>query len=256
MSALQLQISVRAEGFSCCIPLVLIASLILSWLTGCQSIWFNASRCPNFLGSMCSHLYCVVRMGEHLQVFSVLSKWHGVCGSVWENRSRNNLWHVHLKDIPILLVGLLVPRKHSFRLKSLGWSVACFEKLAGLFQSPVKVNGHLHCILLWGGVWYFLAEAVWIIPFLCVFSASAWIKVEQLKPYHAHKEEMIKINKGKRFQQAVDAVEEFLRRAKGKDQVRDSMILDLCQCQTNYFCIVTNRLNITQTQNSILMKCQ
>ena len=30
MSALQLQISVRAEGFSCCIPLVLIASLILS----------------------------------------------------------------------------------------------------------------------------------------------------------------------------------------------------------------------------------
>lgn len=44
--------------------------------------------------------------------------------------------------------------------------------------------------------------------------------MEQLKPYHAHKEEMIKINKGKRFQQAVDAVEEFLRRAKGKDQVR------------------------------------
>ncbi|KAM8777669.1 cytokine-like nuclear factor N-PAC isoform 3-T3 [Rhynchonycteris naso] len=46
----------------------------------------------------------------------------------------------------------------------------------------------------------------------------AWIKVEQLKPYHAHKEEMIKINKGKRFQQAVDAVEEFLRRTKGKEQ--------------------------------------
>uniref|UniRef100_A0ABM5EZA2 Cytokine-like nuclear factor N-PAC n=1 Tax=Pogona vitticeps TaxID=103695 RepID=A0ABM5EZA2_9SAUR len=46
----------------------------------------------------------------------------------------------------------------------------------------------------------------------------AWIKVEQLKPYHAHKEEMIKINKGKRFQQAVDAVEEFLKKGKGKDQ--------------------------------------
>lgn len=43
--------------------------------------------------------------------------------------------------------------------------------------------------------------------------------MEQLKPYHAHKEEMIKINKGKRFQQAVDAVEEFLKKAKGKDQV-------------------------------------
>ncbi|KAG7491992.1 hypothetical protein MATL_G00009690 [Megalops atlanticus] len=46
----------------------------------------------------------------------------------------------------------------------------------------------------------------------------AWIKVEQLKPYHPHKEEMIKINKGKRFQQAVDAVEEFLRKSKGKEQ--------------------------------------
>ncbi|KAI5629461.1 putative oxidoreductase GLYR1 isoform X2, partial [Silurus asotus] len=47
----------------------------------------------------------------------------------------------------------------------------------------------------------------------------AWIKVEQLKPYHPHKDEMIKINKGKRFQQAVDAVEEYLKKAKGKDQV-------------------------------------
>lgn len=44
--------------------------------------------------------------------------------------------------------------------------------------------------------------------------------MEQLKPYHAHKDEMIKINKGKRFQQAVDAVEDFLKKAKGKEQVR------------------------------------
>lgn len=51
---------------------------------------------------------------------------------------------------------------------------------------------------------------------------SAWIKVEQLKPYHPHKEEMIKINKGKRFQQAVDAVEEYLKKAKGKEQVSSS----------------------------------
>ncbi|XP_062388701.1 cytokine-like nuclear factor N-PAC isoform X5 [Sardina pilchardus] len=50
----------------------------------------------------------------------------------------------------------------------------------------------------------------------------AWIKVEQLKPYHPHKEEMIKINKGKRFQQAVDAVEEFLKKGKGKDQSTES----------------------------------
>uniref|UniRef100_A0AAZ3Q0P0 Cytokine-like nuclear factor N-PAC n=1 Tax=Oncorhynchus tshawytscha TaxID=74940 RepID=A0AAZ3Q0P0_ONCTS len=50
----------------------------------------------------------------------------------------------------------------------------------------------------------------------------AWIKVEQLKPYHPHKEEMIKINKGKRFQQAVDAVEDFLKKKEkqgGKEQV-------------------------------------
>jgi len=53
-----------------------------------------------------------------------------------------------------------------------------------------------------------------------VVPCSAWIKVEQLKPYHAHKEEMIKINKGKRFQQAVDAVEDFLKKAKGKEPVR------------------------------------
>lgn len=55
--------------------------------------------------------------------------------------------------------------------------------------------------------------------------SSAWIKVEQLKPYHLHKEEMIKINKGKRFQQAVDAVEEFLRKTKGKDQVSEWVLL-------------------------------
>ncbi|XP_041085188.1 putative oxidoreductase GLYR1 isoform X4 [Polyodon spathula] len=46
----------------------------------------------------------------------------------------------------------------------------------------------------------------------------AWIKVEQLKPYHPHKEDMIKINKGKRFQQAVDAVEEFLKKSRGREQ--------------------------------------
>lgn len=53
-----------------------------------------------------------------------------------------------------------------------------------------------------------------------MYHSSAWIKVEQLKPYHTHKEEMIKINKGKRFQQAVDSVEDYLKKAKGKEQVR------------------------------------
>ncbi|XP_075686816.1 cytokine-like nuclear factor N-PAC isoform X2 [Rhinoderma darwinii] len=46
----------------------------------------------------------------------------------------------------------------------------------------------------------------------------AWIKVEQLKPYLANKEEMTKGNKGKRFQQAVDAVEEFLKKVKAKQE--------------------------------------
>ncbi|KAM4023948.1 cytokine-like nuclear factor N-PAC [Anomaloglossus baeobatrachus] len=46
----------------------------------------------------------------------------------------------------------------------------------------------------------------------------AWIKVEQLQPYHLHKEEMIKSNKGKRFQQSVDAVEEFLKKVKAKQE--------------------------------------
>ncbi|XP_069840400.1 cytokine-like nuclear factor N-PAC isoform X1 [Dendropsophus ebraccatus] len=46
----------------------------------------------------------------------------------------------------------------------------------------------------------------------------AWIKVEQLKPYHPHKEEMIKANKGKRFQQAVDAVEEFIKKVKARQE--------------------------------------
>lgn len=61
-------------------------------------------------------------------------------------------------------------------------------------------------------------------PSLSPSLPSAWIKVEQLKPYHPHKEEMIKINKGKRFQQAVDAVEEFLKKGKGKDQVTSPLL--------------------------------
>lgn len=84
-----------------------------------------------------------------------------------------------------------------------------------------------------------LAYAVWIKLFLCLFSTSAWIKVEQLKPYHAHKEEMIKINKGKRFQQAVDAVEEFLRRAKGKDQVRETLAVP--RISNLWFSVITSR---------------
>ncbi|XP_040295856.1 putative oxidoreductase GLYR1 isoform X2 [Bufo bufo] len=49
----------------------------------------------------------------------------------------------------------------------------------------------------------------------------AWIKMEQLKPYHAHKEEMIKANKGKRFQQAVDAVDEFLKKVKARQEKQE-----------------------------------
>ncbi|XP_036161603.1 putative oxidoreductase GLYR1 isoform X2 [Myotis myotis] len=46
----------------------------------------------------------------------------------------------------------------------------------------------------------------------------AWIESGQLKPYLAYKEEMIKKTKGKRFQRAVEAVEELLGTDKKKDQ--------------------------------------
>ncbi|XP_059534481.1 cytokine-like nuclear factor N-PAC [Myotis daubentonii] len=46
----------------------------------------------------------------------------------------------------------------------------------------------------------------------------AWIESGQLKPYQAYKEEMIKKTKGKRFQQAVEAVEELLGTDRKKDQ--------------------------------------
>ncbi|KAJ1098350.1 hypothetical protein NDU88_003464, partial [Pleurodeles waltl] len=49
----------------------------------------------------------------------------------------------------------------------------------------------------------------------------AWIRVEQLKPFHAYKEEMMKAAKGKRFQQAVDAVEEFLKKAKARELAKE-----------------------------------
>ncbi|XP_054436970.1 cytokine-like nuclear factor N-PAC [Pteronotus mesoamericanus] len=46
----------------------------------------------------------------------------------------------------------------------------------------------------------------------------AWMEVGQLKPYHAHKEEIIKIYKGKLFRRAVDDVEEFIRTAVEENQ--------------------------------------
>ncbi|XP_078461070.1 cytokine-like nuclear factor N-PAC isoform X10 [Lampetra fluviatilis] len=42
----------------------------------------------------------------------------------------------------------------------------------------------------------------------------AWIKVDQLKPFQPHKEDMVKANKSKRFLQALDAVEEFINKKK------------------------------------------
>ncbi|XP_063791109.1 cytokine-like nuclear factor N-PAC isoform X3 [Pseudophryne corroboree] len=57
----------------------------------------------------------------------------------------------------------------------------------------------------------------------------AWIKVEQLKPYHAHKEEMLKATKGKRFQQAVNAVEEYLKKAKAKEQFYSRLKWIICK---------------------------
>ncbi|XP_061405470.1 cytokine-like nuclear factor N-PAC isoform X10 [Lethenteron reissneri] len=42
----------------------------------------------------------------------------------------------------------------------------------------------------------------------------AWIKVDQLKPFQPHKEDMVKANKSKRFLQALDSVEEFINKKK------------------------------------------
>lgn len=76
-----------------------------------------------------------------------------------------------------------------------------------------------------------------------MYHSSAWIKVEQLKPYHAHKEEMIKINKGKRFQQAVDSVEDYLKKAKGKEQVRLPLIPGLSEVISTFKIFVLKALH-------------
>lgn len=68
--------------------------------------------------------------------------------------------------------------------------------------------------------------------------------MEQLKPYHAHKEEMIKINKGKRFQQAVDAVEDYLKKAKGKEQVIGKVLNFLSS-----FVVLTRSLDFPQKKD-------
>ncbi|XP_036998823.2 cytokine-like nuclear factor N-PAC isoform X2 [Artibeus jamaicensis] len=46
----------------------------------------------------------------------------------------------------------------------------------------------------------------------------AWMETKQLKPYHAHKEEIIKVHKGKLFRRAVNDVEEYLRTATEEKQ--------------------------------------
>ncbi|XP_036916589.1 putative oxidoreductase GLYR1 [Sturnira hondurensis] len=46
----------------------------------------------------------------------------------------------------------------------------------------------------------------------------AWMERKQLKPYHAHKEEIIKVHKGKLFRRAVNDVEEYLRTATEENQ--------------------------------------
>uniref|UniRef100_A0A8C4Q2P4 Cytokine-like nuclear factor N-PAC n=1 Tax=Eptatretus burgeri TaxID=7764 RepID=A0A8C4Q2P4_EPTBU len=57
----------------------------------------------------------------------------------------------------------------------------------------------------------------------------AWIKVDQLKSYHLHKDKMMKANKSKRFQHSLDAVEEFIRKKKasGKELKCQRKVLTL-----------------------------
>ncbi|XP_019628161.1 PREDICTED: glyoxylate/succinic semialdehyde reductase 1-like isoform X2 [Branchiostoma belcheri] len=48
----------------------------------------------------------------------------------------------------------------------------------------------------------------------------AWVKAENLKPFEEYKDQMIKANKGKRFHQAVEAVEAVLRKGGGAKRGR------------------------------------
>eukprot|EP00058_Branchiostoma_floridae_P025700 XP_002611190.1 hypothetical protein BRAFLDRAFT_88411 [Branchiostoma floridae] len=48
----------------------------------------------------------------------------------------------------------------------------------------------------------------------------AWVKAENLKPFEEYKDQMIKSNKGKRFHQAVEAVEKVLRKGGGAKRGR------------------------------------
>ncbi|KAM5290325.1 cytokine-like nuclear factor N-PAC [Glossophaga mutica] len=57
----------------------------------------------------------------------------------------------------------------------------------------------------------------WFVKFFGM-EDHAWMEKGQLKPYHAHKEEIIKMNKGKLFRRAVKDVEEFLRTAAEETQ--------------------------------------
>lgn len=165
--------------------------------------------------------------------------------------SEKSLQHILFGGVLILFVVLTCFKNRSFWG---WWKEHVLERTAGLFQSPLEPMGCLYSVPVKS---LKLAGIGAVDRNLSVFSASAWIKVEQLKPYHAHKEEMIKINKGKRFQQAVDAVEEFLRRAKGKDQVRDTHLGGcFIPVPSQSFLHKSDRLNVTSTQSAILIKCQ
>lgn len=61
---------------------------------------------------------------------------------------------------------------------------------------------------------------------------------------------MIKINKGKRFQQAVDSVEDYLKKAKGKEQVialynntENKNMEQYLQINSTVSCVMTNKTN-------------
>lgn len=64
-----------------------------------SSVWFRLLRVmmlPGAMGSTCGHLYCVVKMGEQLQVSSVLRASGMVCvvqGRRKVNRGGNNISH-------------------------------------------------------------------------------------------------------------------------------------------------------------------
>lgn len=168
IEAPRLQTFVEAAGFwRCCLSLALVASHILSGLTGHHSgsgSWWTVMllwliTLPRALipwdprGAICTVYW------EWERIYRFPLPWASgrvcvfQCGRL-VNKSGNNLqcsdfiWRMLILVVAVWLVS----RKHTFRLKSLGWSIACFGKRwKACFKIQLNQTGI--CILLGWGLW-------------------------------------------------------------------------------------------------------